>query len=243
MSSILIEQEFILTNPQTHSFMNTFSINLFDSHLIIQDGTNTILVDTGSPATIHTQNDFHFLGRDFTATTNMGGQTIESISQLLGMQITTLMGYDILRNYKLLIDYQNEQITFSETDIPFEGTALPLDNLAGIPIINLNIDNQNVRMFIDTGAKLSYISNAFTNSNTSIGTATDFHPMNGHYTTPVFEVATGIGEASFIVKYGNLPPALQPVLQHANTKGVIGSDLFYNFKVYLDYSRFELKFK
>lgn len=33
----------------------TFKINLVDGHLLISDNGNTILVDTGSPLTIHSR--------------------------------------------------------------------------------------------------------------------------------------------------------------------------------------------
>jgi hypothetical protein len=43
--------------------------------------------------------------------------TVSKISEMLGTEITTLLGADILSDYKILFDYKNEIIEFNKEAI------------------------------------------------------------------------------------------------------------------------------
>ena len=86
----------------------TFDINLVDGHLLISDNGNTILVDTGSPVTVHQGNILSFLGRDFAVYTSIMGDGIDKLSKLAGFEFNTLLGMDILSQYRLVFDYANK---------------------------------------------------------------------------------------------------------------------------------------
>jgi len=53
--------------------MQTFKLMLFDGHAIIKDANNTILIDIGAPATIHTANSLVFCSEVHTCTTDYMG--------------------------------------------------------------------------------------------------------------------------------------------------------------------------
>ena len=112
----------------------------------------------------------------------------------------------------------------------------------GIPIIELSIDSQILKFFLDTGAKLSYLSKSITSNFESVGTDEDFYPGVGKFETECFEISTSFGAKNFIVKYGNLPPLLQMTLMLGGTDGIIGFDFFNNFKVVLDMKNNRLKY-
>ena len=222
--------------------MKQFQITLFKGHPIINDGENIILIDTGAPSTIHASNDLTFCSESYNCSTNYMGLTVSKISEMLGTEITTLLGADILSDYKLLFDYKNEFIEFNKEEIALDGNEIGISNFMGIPIIELSIDNKKLKFFLDTGAKLSYLSDNITSHYESVGTDEDFYPGVGNFETECFDITTSFGDNNFIVKYGNLPTLLQMTLMLGGTEGIIGFDFFNNFKVVLDLENNRLKY-
>lgn len=222
--------------------MSNFKIDIFKGHPIINDGENIILIDTGAPSTIHASSNLIFCSDNYSCSINYMGLTVSKISEMLGMEITTLLGADILSNYKILFDYENEAVEFDKKEISFEGIETTISNFMGIPIIELTIEGQRLKFFLDTGAKLSYLSDRIINNYDSIGTDEDFYPGVGNFETECFEISTSFGNKNFIVRYGNLPTLLQMTLMLGGTDGIIGYDFFYNFKVVLDLKNNKLKY-
>lgn len=222
--------------------MTQFQITLFKGHPIINDGENVILIDTGAPSTIHNSSNLTFCSDHYNCSINYMGLTVSKISEMLGTEITTLLGADVLSNFKILFDYKNGLVEFDKQEINFNGTEIDISNFMGIPIIELSIDNQNLKFFLDTGAKLSYLSDSITRNYESIGTDEDFYPGVGKFETECFEITTLFGGKNFLVKYGNLPPLLQMTLMLGGTDGIIGFDFFNNFKVLLDLKNNSLKY-
>lgn len=222
--------------------MKQFSIELFNGHPIIRDGEKRILIDTGAPSTIHTADSIDFVSESFGCTTTYMGLTVSRISELLGTEITTLLGVDILSGFKILIDYQSKLMVFSKEDLDLEGTQVDVSKFMGIPIIEMTVNNQVLKFFLDTGAKLSYLTENLTRNFISVGVEDDFYPGVGNFQTDCFEIPTVFGNHEFVVKYGNLPHLLQSTLMLGGTQGIIGFDFFNNFKVVLDLSRNKLQY-
>jgi len=214
--------------------MKKFNLEIFDGHPIIQDGENRILIDTGAPSTIHVADNISFGGELFSCSENYMGLTAASLSEHLGTKITTLLGTDILSEFRILFDYRNLEVSFSKGEIQLGGEQFELSNFMGIPIIELLVGNQRKKFFLDSGAKLSYLSQSVTNSYTSVGKEEDFYPGVGKFETDCFDIPTRLGEVEFVARYGNLPSLLQMTLMLGGTDGVIGYDFFSNFRVLLD---------
>jgi len=222
--------------------MKQFQIRLYKGHPIINDGENIILIDTGAPSTIHSSSSLNFYSDNFKCSTNYMGLTVSKISELLGTEITTLLGADILSSYIILFDYQNHVIQFNKQEIDIDGTQVAITNFMGIPIVTLIVDNRELKLFLDTGAKLSYLSDRLTSKYESVGEDEDFYPGVGKFQTKCFEIPTLFGDNNFVVKYGNLPKSLQMTLMLGGTDGIIGFDFFNNFKVILDLKNNRLKY-
>jgi hypothetical protein len=222
--------------------MKQFQIILFNGHPIIKDGEKIILIDTGAPSTINASDSITFCSENYNCSTNYMGLTVSKLSDLLGTEITTLLGADILSGYNILFDYKNEIVEFNKQEITFDGAETAISNFMGIPVIELSVDSQKLKFFLDTGAKLSYLSKSITSNFESIGTDEDFYPSVGKFETEYFEISTSFGTKNFIVKYGNLPPLLQMTLMLGGTDGIIGFDFFNNFKVVLDLKNNRLKY-
>ncbi len=160
--------------------------------------------------------------------------TVSKISELLGTEITTLTGADVSSNFMIHFDYKNEMLEFDKEMINLDGNEINISNFMGIPIIDLKIDGTTLKFFLDSGAKLSYLSDNITGNYKSIGTEEDFYPGVSNFETPCYEIPTRFGEYDFTVKYGNLPTLLQMTLMFGGADGIIGFDFFDNFNIGLD---------
>jgi len=222
----------------------TFELTLFDSHAIIKDydANSIILIDTGAPSTIHSSDSLYFCSVDYLCSTNYARITVDKLSELLGMKITTLLGVDILSNYNVMLDYKNNVVKFYGRDIEFEGKEYNLSSINGIPIIELKVERQLIKLFLDTGAKISYLPKEYTSSFEKVGMELDFHPSFGIFQTECFDIKTTFGNKQFNVKFGNLPESLQTTLMVSGVSGIIGYDFFNNFKIVLDLKNNKMKY-
>lgn len=222
--------------------MKTFQLTIFDGHPIIHSGDDIILIDTGATITIHKTGELNFLDKNFAATTDFMGLTPDSLSGMLGADITTLLATDILSQFNVLFDYAGNELTFSEGPIEFEGEEVMLGNVMGVPVIEAIIEERASKCFLDTGAKISYISEEITDGKQSLGKVQDFYPGVGQFETETYRIDTHIVGHSFPAIFGNLPMLLQMTLGLAGAEGIVGYDLFKQFKVMLDIEGGIMKF-
>jgi hypothetical protein len=214
----------------------TFTIELISGAPVFRDNENIFLLDTGSPQTIHNSNNLIFLGKHFNVQTAYGHIDTQTISENVGQTITTLLGMDILKDYKIIFDYKNQKISLLAADEEdFEGEEIPITSLLGLPVIQVAPVDQNIPMFLDSGAHLSYVKSIHTQGQTNCGEMEDFHPTIGRFTTTKFLSNSRIGQHRIDVFYGNLPPQLSIYLSLINgDNGILGYDFFAKFKLCLD---------
>ena len=222
--------------------MKQFQLEIFKGHPIIIEGEHRILIDTGAPSTIHQSSEIQFCGDDYDCAVNYMGLKISNISELLGMEITTLLGADILSEYKILFDYANKLVTFSKDDIDFVGKTIDITDFMRIPILQMSVNNQELKFFLDTGARLSFLSSDITRDYKCVGTEEDFYPGVGPFQTECFEVPTVFDGQLHLFKFGNLPDLLQMTLMLGETHGIVGFDFFSQYQVLLDIRNRKLTF-
>lgn len=213
-----------------------FQISFEQKHLLIKDGSNVILVDTGSPITIHTSNTLEFGGTSYKVTTNAMGNTIEELQKISGVEFTTLMGMDIISKYKVIFDYANQEITFCTFDEPNpNGAECPLKLSMGTLIVPVVIKGIARLMILDTGATYSYLQSSLTHDLQPKETITDFSPLvGGEFTTPIFEIESEFGDTKFLCNYGNLPTTIQTMISLLGVQGIIGYDLLRSVKLMIN---------
>ena len=220
----------------------TFEIDMYDGHLIfISDGMK-VLIDTGCPVTIGKENSLTFMGEEFACRTSFGGRDIYSISQLMNYDIDVFMGMDIIERFYVRTDYKRNQVTFSKEPLPVEQmSSTPIiRGQMGEVCIYLTIKDNNVKLALDTGARISYIDQSFTKGEKLIETKDDFNPMIGHFQTPIFAMEASIGNKLFPVNFGVLPSMLVMPLRMMGIYGAIGFDLFIAFTVVMDFKNHKL---
>lgn len=213
----------------------TFTIDGFDHHLLINDNERTLLIDTGSPFSIFNGNDFEFLGMHVFK--GLMPVSPDTISDLLGTHVDALVGNDMLQQFSVLVDYSHGTITFSDEDLSLPGSqSITLGRSFGVPKVTMQLRGKEGNFFLDTGAKISYVKASTFVGLTPDGQATDFYVGYGDFETPIYHVPTSIGGYDFNVQYGTLPGVLElSLIGLSGTTGVVGYDFFNNFTVLIDY--------
>ena len=218
----------------------TYAIHHYDNHLIIDDNGKTVLVDTGAPTSIFDGAMLDFCGRQFPK--GLAMCSVDAISDLLGMHVDALVGNDILGHFAVLIDYAEGTITLGDEPLNLPGAVeLPFSMSFGVPKLSMTLQGEENRFFLDTGAKISYVSSQTTQGLNSVETASDFYMGYGHFDTPIYNMTATVAGQSFNVRVGNLPTMLEVALIGlSGTAGVIGYVFFNRFKELLDYANGKL---
>jgi hypothetical protein len=216
--------------------ITTFPIEIIKGAPVFRNNGNIILLDTGAPKTIHTSTELNFLDKNFNVITTYGNINMQTISGNMDTVITTLLGMDILKGYKIIFDYKNLEIsilTADEEDV--QGEDIPMTEHLGIPVIDVLPVDKYIPMFLDSGAHLSYVKSTHTQYHKNFGETEDFHPTIGKFTTTKFLSSSRIGPHYIDVFYGNLPSQLVSFLSLINgDNGILGYDFFAKFKLCLD---------
>ena len=210
---------------------HTYKYEFIDGHIIAAADQCRLLIDTGAPFSVAESSTIEFAGRSFRAQRNYMGVSPESLSTSVGTPIDALVGADILNRYDMLIDPTTVTLHVSEDDLPLNGQAQELEDFMGIPIVDVAVGEDKVRMFFDTGAKLSYLDAGRTDAFESVGTETDFYPGMGEFSTKVYDIPIMLAGETIVLRFGNLPELLQMTLMMAATGGILGTAILRTHRV------------
>jgi hypothetical protein len=118
--------------------MYTYEIK--DGHLITEIDNKTVLVDTGSPASIGEIREFSLNGKAVELQRRYQGADIAGLSKLLGFKIDILLGCDCLNKYDIEIDTKKKTIAFHDTPQVLAGAIADIvDYFRGIPIVQVKM--------------------------------------------------------------------------------------------------------
>jgi len=209
----------------------SYEYNLVDGHIIVCDAKRQLLLDTGAPLSVGSPSPLAFAGQSHQVQDGYMGITPASLSENIGTSVSTLIGADIINRYDMQIDPATHELVLTEGELHLDGNSLEVDNFMGIPVIEATIGQDTVRLFFDTGAKLSYLDPDKTNSLEPTGTASDFYPSLGTFSTNTFDVAIGLASENIVLRVGNLPVILQETLRLANVQGILGTALLQAHKI------------
>ncbi len=213
-----------------------YKIEIFDNHLILLYKDSRFLIDTGSPITIANLNEIEIFGSNYKTTQNYLGTNINGLSESIGTNIDALVGGDILKHHQFQIDFNNQSFSIGDSTSSENSNSINIDSFMGIPIIEIMINKESIRAFLDTGAKLSYINSNFVSNLTPIDEREDFYPTVGTFQTLIYEFLVIFNDQEMNVTFGVLPASLEMALSMGDTKAIIGNDIFSYFAITFNYS-------
>lgn len=218
-----------------------FPLFVFDGHLLFEYEGLTVLIDSGSPATISAQDRINFMGTTFWCNKKFIHYDIQGIGRWMGHDVDIMMGLDVLSHFSIIVDIQQAKITFSNEPLSQGGVKLPMEQCNGFFTVNLTVKETPVKMIFDTGARISYINSELTQNMEPICERDDFSPLiNARFKTPIFPFNAEACGKQFNAEFGNLPAQLASLLEQYGVDGFIGYDLFKAFKVAIDFENSEI---
>lgn len=203
-----------------------YPLLFLNGHLFLQLDHGLWLLDTGAPGSFGNAPLITLAGRQFALESEYLGLTPASLSGLLGMDCCGLLGMDVLSKFDLVLDVPNGQITISTGELAFEGSRVDLEDFLGIPIVRVHVGGWERRVFLDTGAQISYFSAEVLEGFPAAGRAKDFYPGLGEFETETHLVAVELGGERYSLRSGELPLLLGLTLQLADSEGIVGNEVF-----------------
>jgi len=214
-----------------HRQMSKFPCFIVNGHIWAEIGDDRVLVDSGALMSIGKNSSFNLGFQRFPLQKDFLGFDVDDFSRLIGMRISVVLGADILNTFDYMIDLENEEFLISTDSIDFQGNVLKPDYFQGIPIIPAKTDKRSVKLFFDTGAKLSYIKSSIAPDYPVVGQDTDFYPGFGEFQVDTHKVPLLVAGHSLHQEMGILPQTLETTLMVSGVDGILGTTIFERFKI------------
>ena len=206
-------------------FYQHFHFEIKNGCIVYKDGSDVILLDTGSQQTINVANDHLHI--------------FPKIHEFVDSSITILKGMNTMSHRKILVDYLNSEIFINgipEIASPIARFDIDLRDL--LPTIQISIDGQMHRMLLDTGARTSYLVTPYVNTGKPAGETTDFFIGEPDaFNVKLFERSVEAGDQSVKVNFAPPTESIANTLVYLGVDGIIGYEFFRNFKVLFDFER------
>lgn len=204
----------------------TYHVTSLNGHRAIMLDEGRFLLDTGSPSSFSQSGRITFGARPHDVGHSMMGMLdAESLSGYVGGHVDGVIGMDILSQDRLTLAHGELEVGESRLDDALFQN-LETSDFMGIPIITLSVNGHGVRVFVDSGAKISYLNSRLLESVPVEEVLPDFYPGFGNFTVGVSSLSGTIGGWHIHARFGRLPPLLQMTLMMGGVEGILGSDLF-----------------
>jgi hypothetical protein len=195
-----------------------------EGHLLIDVDGRRCLIDTGSPWSLGAL-PLTLAGREFAAQKHdLIGTTAASLAEMVGTHLDGLIGTDVLGEFDVEISSRDSRFTVSEAIMRME-EGVHAETVQGVPLIWCETMGKPVRMFFDTGAPLSYVSEEYLQGSPSLGTLEDFHPLMGRFTVTTHALEVCAWGRPMRIRAGRMPPLLEAALGLADVQGILGTEV------------------
>lgn len=212
----------------TQTLEEKYRLSVYDRHLILHVNNLQVLIGTGvstsfgsMPLVLLTQE--HRLAPDFI------GADVAAVSEYIGTKIDCVLGGDILKDLHFTIDLVKEEACFSTMPQDQKGEPLPVSLALNVPVVEIELRGSPLKLFLDTGAKVSYLHHKHLNNYPRSGSERDYYPGLEPFTTQTYTVPVKLAGANIAVNFGQLPAQLEMALLMAGCAGILGYDLFRYF--------------
>lgn len=199
-------------------------------HLVMRYDGQALLLDTGLPFSVGNRASSRFFGREVPLLKSYNGMTVEQWSESVGVDLDVLVGSDVLSRYAVTIDGAASRIVL-EASPPSGARTAPLETVAGLPVVEVELAGRRLRMLFHTGATLSCLRDVDTRGHRSIGVARDCYPGLGEFGTELRLVRLMFGDQPVTLECGLMPAALERALRPVDVHGIVGTNLLEKFIV------------
>jgi hypothetical protein len=207
--------------------METWPLEIIDGHPVAEIGGRWFLVDTGSHITFGEGETVTILGEERSYQRDLLGiVSIGDINQYIHPRIQAILGADVLAENYFTFNLEQRQFIISREPIPFDGAALKVDLLLGVPIIKAKVGGRAIRTVVDTGATICFLEPEDLDGLESVGTKRDFFPTMGYFETEVYRPTIELGGSGHTMNAGILPEALRTLMTAVGARAILSTELF-----------------
>ena len=224
--------------------MKTYSIQTIDNHILADIEGQKVYLDTGSPVSLSSKENFDLLGFRYELKDQFGTVNFRDVIKNIDDDIAVMLGGDILNQLCFSIDLAGKIAAFSAEPFDFEGIELDTDFKMNVPVMQIGIGGNSAPAFVDTGSNLSYAVGELTKNVEPVGRQVDYFFANEKLKTEMYLLPVEIGGQNFEIEFGNLPPELEEkIMAKLAVKAILGNDLFKAFAVFFDYQGGKIKLR
>jgi hypothetical protein len=202
--------------------MQTYNYTEHDSHFIVHAGQQSWLLDTGAPASVSATP--LLVGETvLTVADNYLGIKIDELQEMAGTAFDALLGMDVLAQSGVFIDRANQTVTLNAAPA-VSGNAVRCGQVMGVPTIHCNVGGNEQTLFVDTGAKITYVKENTITGYRAVGSIEDFYPGFGAFSSSTYRIPADLGRQQVLITVGVLPAALGSMLLGAGVDGILGNN-------------------
>jgi predicted aspartyl protease len=175
-----------------------------------------------------------------TSSIKMTTDDLAASSGALGVHIDGVLGSDVLRNFRVTLDYSAGSVTFGPPSAIHHGVPIKLLRIENRYFVHLSSDGIPLTFLLDTGTNFSALSsNGWSRLNQNKKGLLTIDGVRSSGTSAASQLVCmqqiNIGRAS----YENLPMRVQPptsagIFANLDVNGLLGSDFLRRFVVSLD---------
>jgi Ca-activated chloride channel family protein len=225
------QQEY--ANKRGRDMTYDYQVRLVNGVLIADIGGLSVVVDTGSPISAGEPSEWFFLDQVHQLSKDALGVTPDYLSRNIGTHVDILLGMDIMKKFYVTVDLNANRINFSRVspvggmvDRHFKFAHVPLTELMGSPICHCIVAGQDIEVFIDTGARLTYVDLKLVQNITPVGREKDFLYSLGEFETPVYKLPVKIGGIDLVLRCGEMPKIMETSVLVTGKRGILGTEIF-----------------
>ena len=201
--------------------------------LCIESADGTIILDTGSPVSLGTGSTIDLDGVLIKTQTSMLGHSWNSIKESVPFNAGALVGTDQVGSNSICINLEKQTAIWAESLT----SGLPMEMMAGVPVITAILNGTPGRYFFDTGASICYVVDERAVEGCDlVGEFEDFHPMLGSFSTRLFSATLNMSDDPIDVDVGILPSAFSVMMKPFGIDGIIGTNSILAREIQLDFT-------
>ena len=207
-----------------------YKAELSHGHILLWLWGTLVVIDTGAEDSIG-----EFATEEWSVSNSKNTLvSLKKIAECIGEpSLKGLLGMNILGKTNWSLNLETEEFAILEDEPKVEGIEVPIEFFMGLPVIEIEINGNKTKCFLDFGAKLSYLPPSTLIVIKPLRTESDFHPLvGGSWQTAVIAKEVLIGGEALKVESGVLPTDIQFLLGNlTNIPGILGIDLLKQYEV------------
>ncbi len=216
----------------TYGLKESYALELYDGHIILLMDSKKVLFGTGATTSIG-EKSLNLLGREYGVAKTFLETDIKELSSLLGYELDAMMGGDILKEVHLTVDIDARKAYFSKAPQDQKDWPMPVELVMNVPIVTVMLGNRKLRMFIDTGAKVSYLRDNIIKPYYELAPDldTDYYPGFRRYEVETRKIQVKVAGHNLELRFASIDHIqhLDTVLLMAGCDGIIGQEIFKHF--------------